>query len=133
MTLNTEVYQLNRNTPLERVAIPHNEGTSSISSYKNDTPGLDRDDGPWTTVRCRHVHSLDSLNTTCYVNKEKLFLQKGLTREQVQTVNMAESHLTAPQKEMIRQRLNKLPVVQRNLVSSQGEGPSNLKGKGADP
>ena len=133
MTSNAEGYQLNRNAPLERTAVPRNEGTGSISSYENDTPGLDRDDGPWTTVRCRHACSLDLLNNTLRVNKEKLFLQKRLTREQVQTVNMAESHLTAPQKEMIRQRLNKLPVIQRGSLSSQGEGPSNLKGKRADP
>ena len=101
-TSNAKRYLSNRNTPSEGVIIPQNEGTGSISSYENDTPGLDRDNGMWTTVRRRHACSLDSLNnTTRYVNKKKLFLQEKLTREQVQAVNAAESHLTASQKEMI--------------------------------
>ena len=59
--------------------------------------------------------------------------QRGLTKDQVQTVKAAAETMTKSQKNLVDNRNKKIPHIRGNSSSSREEGPSRHKGKGIDP
>ena len=119
-----------------RSALPTNitaPGGSLTSSDEHVLP-QDPEESTWTTVRCRRARSLGSLErirSNKFTRNERP--AEELTRDQVQVVDTAASHLTRSQKKTIRRRRDKLVTRQGSSDYTQEEGPSRLKGKSIDP
>jgi hypothetical protein len=103
----------------------------SLLSYEGEMPNLEKEE-PWTTVRRRRAHSLSSLDKARNMRRKVTLKEKGLTKEQVQTVDAASNNLTADQREILHRRQKKVPI-ERDGSTSQEEGASKNKGKGIDP
>ena len=86
----------------------------------------------WTTVKRRRVRSLDSSDLAKESQLESKG-QRGLTRDQVQTVKVAAEAMTKSQKTLVDNRNKKIPHRRGDSSSSREEGPSRRKGKGIDP
>ena len=59
--------------------------------------------------------------------------RRELTTEQAQTIDKATTNMTKQQREILRRRQERVPMQWNDSLSSRGEGPSKLKGKGIDP
>ena len=112
---------------------PRNDGNAGAKPV--DVPDDDNDDagGPWTVVQPRRSRSLDSLP----INKNVGTLPKKATKASGRpapdpVIEAAKSGLTSEQRAQYQRR--KMAVRSRaTSTSSQGEGPSQPKGKGVDP
>ena len=104
--------------------------SNSIITGINNSSDYSEDNGlPWTTVRRRRAHSLDSAKNSRNMKYIRFKPSKELSKEQKTTVKAATEALTEQQKEQITRR--------QTLVDDKPEkveaGPSNPKGKGIDP
>ena len=124
--LDSEIGVDNNNNPIPKII-------ETTSSNEGDTPELDGDETPWTTVKRRRARSMSSLERARALSKKNSDSRKLLTDEQAQAVKKAASSLTAQQKETLRRRRERLPFDPNESESSREEGPSKDKGKGIDP
>ena len=102
--------------------------TSSEGNVSPEEPG----DTPWTTVKRRRAHSLESYELASK-NRSGSSSAKKLTLEQVQAVRAAAETLTMSQKDVIREREKKITQQRRTSSPSREGGTSRPKGKGIDP
>jgi len=135
-TLVTKTEVVSQNNTKNIVA--NYESYESDTSSLSDMSDLDDNQNPWTTVVCRCSRSLDSLTKNKKTVKKVKFVQNrvnSLTAEQDTVVNEAEKQLTSVQKEQLLHQYKKVQIKTApcNRSKSQGEGPSNTKGKGVDP
>jgi len=135
-TLVTKTEVVSQNNTKNIVA--NYESHESDTSLLSDMSELDDNQNPWTTVVHRHSRSLDSLTKNKKTVKKVKLVQNrvnSLTAEQDTVVNEAEKQLTSVQKEQLSHRYKKVQkkMAPHDRSESQGEGPSNSKGKGADP
>ena len=115
--------------PVKTAKMLKNNNNSSSESKNDQDQG-----GPWVTVQCRHVRSLDSVDTSCNNKINVHFTPKKnkLSMEQLTTVKAAESSMTEDQMEKVsccQGAINAQAWCENNPVS----GPSNNKGKTVDP
>ena len=127
---------IGRSVPTNRAVLVNDKILTipeSGTSSEDVIPAQDTGDDPWTTVRRQRTRSLDAFEPVRKVVPEGN-VARGLTREQVQTVQAATDTLTHGQKETIRDRQKKVTHRKRDSSSSsRGEGMSKSKGKGVDP
>ena len=124
--LDSEIGVDSNNNPILKII-------ETTSSNEGDTPELDGDETPWTTVKRRRAHSMSSLERARVLSKKNSGSKKPLTDEQAEAVKKAASSLTTQQKEILRRRRERLPFDPDESESSREEGPSKDKGKGIDP
>lgn len=90
------------------------------SSMEVGTP--DQADSHWTMVQRRRTRSQGSIPD-----------KRTVTREQVKAIELATKWMTRKQRQQVERRHKKVQTKRKDSVSSQGEGPSEPKGKGIDP
>ena len=106
------------------------KGVEQDTSSEGNVSPEDLGDAPWTTVKPRQAHSLESYelaNKNCSGSSSA----KKLTLEQVQAMRAAAETLITSQKDVIRER--EITQQKKPSFPSQEGGTFRPKGKGKDP
>ena len=101
------------------------ENNNIPTSSEMETSQKEPEEPSWTTVSRRRARSLDS-SDLAKESQLKRSGQRGLTKDQVQTVKAAADNLTSSQKNLVDNRNKKIPNRRGNSSSSQDEGPREL-------
>ena len=92
----------------EAVVTQHRQKNSEFLSNFDHSHPQDREGHGWTTIRCRRVYSLSSLDRINKNNAENHTMAGRLTAEQSQVVDAATRSLTPSQRQQILCRQEKL-------------------------